>query len=182
MQFKPITAIIVLLLLSASLVVSGCTTSTTSNTNQTPSTSTAAAHDAFLEKYLAAYKDTQYSNQSRQVKAWELEWVNSTSAHLQYTVLTKPSNYTNLTGAYDVTFTVFSTTQDATNYLNAMNKTDYSLASMVYTDSPGGVAYKNVTGQAPQIYKYYQLDTLSARKEIHQADNIIYVGTTKGLS
>jgi outer membrane murein-binding lipoprotein Lpp len=37
MQFKPITAIIVLSLVVASLLVAGCTTSTTSNTNQTPS-------------------------------------------------------------------------------------------------------------------------------------------------
>jgi hypothetical protein len=37
MQFKSITVIAVLLLVVASLLVAGCTTSTTSNTNQTPS-------------------------------------------------------------------------------------------------------------------------------------------------
>ena len=37
MQLKPITAIAVLSLVVASLLVAGCTTSTTSNTNQTPS-------------------------------------------------------------------------------------------------------------------------------------------------
>jgi plastocyanin len=39
MQLKPITTIIVLSLVVASLLVAGCTTSTTSNTNQTPSAS-----------------------------------------------------------------------------------------------------------------------------------------------
>jgi hypothetical protein len=180
MQLKPITAIIVLLLVVASLLVSGCTNNTT---NQTPSgTPSTTTHDAFLEKFLAAYKDVQYSNKSQQVHAWELDWINSTSARLQTTLAWKSSSNTNYTTAYDLTYTVFPTSQDATSYVNAINKTAYSLASTVYTDSPGGVAYKNVTGQAPQIYKYYQLDTLSARKEIHQADNILYVGTTKGLS
>jgi hypothetical protein len=135
----------------AALLVGGCTTSTT---NQTPSAS-AATHDAFLEKFLAAYKDTQYSNSSRQIKAYELDWINSTSARVQNTYLWKPSNYTNSTEAHDITFIVFPTTQDTTNYVNAMNKTAYSLASTQYGDSPGGLAYQNVTGHAPQLFKAY---------------------------
>jgi len=39
MKLKPITAIVVLLVVVASLLVAGCTTSNTSNTNQTPSDS-----------------------------------------------------------------------------------------------------------------------------------------------
>jgi hypothetical protein len=180
MQLKPITAMIVLLLVVASLLVAGCTTSTTSNTNQTPTPST-ATHDAFLEKYLAAYKDTQYSNKSRQIKAYELEWINGTSARLQNTFFVQVSNYSNTTSAHDITFTVFPTSQDATNYLNAMNKTAYSLQSTIYTDSPGGLAYKNVTGNAPQIFKSYRLNEFTQSKEILQADNIVWVATLKSL-
>jgi hypothetical protein len=176
---KTITAIIVLSLVIASLLVAGCTNSTT---NQTPSAST-ATHDAFLDKFLTAYKDTQYSNKSREVHAWEIDWINSTSARLQYTILTKPTNYTNITEAYDVTFTVFPTTQDATNSVNAMNTTLYSLASTVYTDSPGGLAYQNVTGHAPQIFKFYEWNVGSYEsKEIQLIDNIVYVYTLKTLS
>ena len=152
MQLKPITAILVLVLVVASLLVSGCTTSTT---NQTPTPST-TTHDALLEKFLAAYKDIEYSNTSQQVNAWELDWINSTSVRLQFAELTKPSNYTNETTAYDATFTVFPTSQDATNYVNAMNTTAYSLYSTVYTDSDSGLAYQNVTGHAPQIFKGYE--------------------------
>jgi hypothetical protein len=179
MQLKPIAAITVLSLVVAALLVSGCTTSTT---NQTPSAST-ATHDAFLDKFLAAYKDTQYANNSRQIKAWQLDWINSTSARLQYTFVWKPSNYTNATEAHDITFMVFPTSQDATQYLNAMNKTDYSLASTQYIDSPSGLAYQNVTGHAPQIFKGYWLDVgyLEA-KQIVQIDNIINVGTAKTLN
>jgi hypothetical protein len=78
---------------------------------------------------------------------------------------------------------IFPTTQDATNYLNAMNKTEYSLASTQYGDSPGGLAYLNVTGHAPQIFKAYQQNVAySEAKEILQADNIVYLGTNKLLS
>lgn len=58
MQLKPITAILVLVLVVASLLVSGCTTSTT---NQTSSESSTATHDAFLVNYLAAYKNSTYA-------------------------------------------------------------------------------------------------------------------------
>ena len=182
MQLKPITAIIVLSLVVASLLVAGCSTSPTSTTNQTPSAST-ATHDTFLEKFLAAYKDTQYSNKSRQIKAYELEWINSTSARLQMTLFTKPTNYTNYTNAYDETFTVFPTSQDATNYVNAINKTNYSLASTVYPDWAGGLAYQNATGHAPQTFKAYQQNVgFSESKVIVLVDNIVYEYTAKTLS
>jgi CxxC motif-containing protein (DUF1111 family) len=43
MQLKPITAIVVLLLVVVSLLVTGCTSSTTSNTNQTSSETSGTA-------------------------------------------------------------------------------------------------------------------------------------------
>jgi hypothetical protein len=159
--------------------VAGCTSST--NSSQTPSATT--QHDAFLEKFLAAYKDIEYSNTSQQVNAWELDWINSTSVRLQFAELTKPSNYTNETTAYDTTFTVFPTSQDATNYVNAMNTTAYSLYSTVYTDSDSGLAYQNVTGHAPQIFKGYEWNVGSYEtKYIKLIDNIVSVTTVKTLS
>lgn len=162
--------------------VAGCTSST--NSSQTPSSTTSAAtqHDAFLEKYLAAYKDLRYSNSSLHVQAWELDWINSTSARLQWTALVKSSNSTY---NYDMTFIVFLTTQDATNYLNTMNTTAYSLAS---TEYPGG-AYQNATGHAPQIYKDYEWNEGNplniseySLHDIDQLDNIILATTAKVLS
>jgi hypothetical protein len=180
MQLKPITAIVVLLLVVVSLLVSGCSTNTN---NQTPSVApSTATHDAFLEQILAAYKDTQYSNSSRQIKAYELDWINSTSTRLQNTFLTKPSIYSNITTANDLTFTVFPTSQDATQYLNAMNKTAYSLASTLYIDFPGGLAYKNVTCHSPSIFKSYQWNVDATAHQITQVENIVYVGTIKTLS
>lgn len=178
MQSKPIAAITVFLLVFASLLVSGCIT--TNNTNQ-PSAST-ATHDAFLESYLAAYKSNRTSDTTRQVKAWEVTWVNSTSARLQWSALVK---FSNSTASYDETFITFPTTQDATNYLNAMNTTAYSLAGTQY---PAGGAYENVTGHAPQIYKDYAWNEGNPfniseykRHEIVQFDNNIVTMTAKDL-
>ena len=178
--------IAVLLLVVAALLVAGCTTSTTNTTNQTPrasATPSTSTHDAFLEKMLAEAETNTHSSKDMELKAWELTWINDTSARVQYTALNKSIN---TTYAADVTYIVFPTSQDATQYLNAMNKTEYSLASSIY---PSVGAYKNATGHAPKIYKQYEwsegsiLD-LSQYKlhQITQADNIIQISTAKILS
>jgi outer membrane murein-binding lipoprotein Lpp len=184
MQLKSITAIVVLLLVVASLLVAGCTTSTTSNTNNTPSATTSTAtHNATLEKYLSTYKNASYAEKNFSVKAWEVTWINGTSANLEYAFLNKTVNRT---VSHVVTWTVFPTTQDATNYLNAMNKTAYSLASTVY---PSGGNYQKVTGHAPAIYKDYIWNegnpfNISEYKnhEIQQLDNLIVTDTGKALT
>lgn len=178
MRLKPIAATMtVLLVVVASLLVSGCRT-TTNNTNQ-PSATT-AAHDAFLERYIAAYKSNRTADNVSQLKAWEVTWINSTSARVQYSALDKS---TNQTGALDETFIVFPSSQDATNYLNTMNLTAYSLASTQY---PAGGAYEVATGHGPQTYKEYIWNegnplNISEYKVhgIHQLDNIIAITTEK---
>jgi outer membrane biogenesis lipoprotein LolB len=190
MKFKSITTIVVLLLLVASLSVTGCTTSTTSNTNQTPSatptpsaTTSTATNQSFLEKYLAEFKNAYSEMTNVNVKAWEITWVNNTSARLEWTIHNKTVNEIyNYVG----TFIVFPTSQEATNYLNAMNKTAYSLASTQY---PSGGAYQKVTGHAPEIYKEYQWNegnpsNISEYKhhEIKQLDNITNTVTAKILT
>jgi hypothetical protein len=167
---KSITALIVLSLVIASLLVVGCTNSTT---NQTPSAST-ATHDAFLENYLAGVKNS-FSDNNLTAKAWEVTWINSTSAHVEYTIFNKS---TNGTGNHVVTYTVFPTTQDATNYLNAMNKTAYSLVS---TDNSSTIIYQKITGHAPQIYKYYVWNEGNQNHGIMQFDNLIKIETAKSL-
>jgi hypothetical protein len=182
MQFKSITAIAVLLLVVASLLVAGCTSSNTNTNNQTPNAST-ATHDAALESYLAGGKNESYAQKNSEVKAFEITWINSTTARLEITTLNKSTNATINEAS---TYTIFPTTQEATNYLNALNKTAYSLASTTY---PSSGVYKNITGHAPQTYKYYQWNegnpfNISEYKNhlIVQFDNIVKVGIIKQLS
>jgi hypothetical protein len=181
---KPLTlAICVAVIVALIIGTCGCTSS--SNTT-TPSASSSAAPSAttqpsaFLENYLAAYKAEQYSNTSQFITAWQITGVNSTSANLQWTA---QDNSTGQTLNYIITYTLFPTTQDATNYINAMNLTAYSLASTIYT----GGAYQNATGHAPQVYKEYVYEEgslLSGNAQLHaiqQADNLASVTTVKEL-
>jgi hypothetical protein len=160
----------------ASLLVAGCTTTTTNTaTNQTPSVSatpSAATHNATLENYLAVLNNTMYSQNDQTVKAFEITWINSTSARLHDVEVNKT---TNLTYSGDSTYILFPTTQDATNYLNAMNKTAYSLVS---TTCEYGGLYHKVTGYVPQICKLYRwLDSEYKVHQISQLDNIIEIDT-----
>ena len=178
---KPITAIIVLSLVVAALLISGCTSSTSNSNNQTPSTTpSTGTHDVFLDGYLAALKNFTYSNSSISVKAWDAEKINSTSAHVQRAYLVKS---TNATWSYDENILIFPTSQDATNYLNAINKTAYRLASTQY---PSEGAYLTATGHAPQIYKQYVWNEGNPYNiseytghAITQIDNIIATDTFK---
>ena len=86
------------------------------------------------------------------------------------------------------TYIIFPTTQEATQYLNAMTKTNYSLASTIYTGGTTG-AYYNVTGHAPTVYKDYSWNegnplNISEYKlhDIQQFDNIIAISTGKILN
>jgi type IV pilus biogenesis protein CpaD/CtpE len=180
MQFKPITAIAVLLLIVVSLLVAGCTTSNTSTTNQTSTPST-ATHDAFLEKYLAEYKNGTSKNYT--IKAWEVTWVNSTTARIVWADVNKT---TNNTVSRVTTVMAFPTTQAATSYFNAMNRTAYSIASTQY---PSGGAYQRVAGHAPTVYKDYVWNegdpaniSVFVYHDIQQIDNLIITYTAKVLS
>ncbi len=184
MQLKPITAIIVLSLVVASLLIAGCTTSTTSNTaSQTPSVSATpytGTHDAFLEKMLESFKNRTYSDKNYSIMAWGVTWINSTSARVNISMEDNTTTSTNITLNYVMTFTAFPTTQDATNYLNAMNTTAYKLTSTQCLNSTSGGAFKDATGHDPQICKDYERTEGSSSNiseyrlyHIFQTDNLI---------
>jgi hypothetical protein len=188
MQSKTIAAIAVLLLVVASLVVSGCTVSTTSNTTPTPSaTPSTATHDAFLEKFLAEFKSRAYADEDYSIKAWDLTWINSTSARLEMAMEENTTTSSNTINTIMI-FTAFPTTQDATNHLNTMNKTGYSLVSTECSNGSNGGAYQDATGHAAQTCKDYKRtegdsSSFSTYREYHiyQLDNLIIEATLRGF-
>jgi hypothetical protein len=155
MKSKLVAIMSVIFLVVASLLVAGCTTSTTNTTDQTPSASatpstSTATHDAFLEKYIAA--DKNYTSDTfGNVTLWKVTWINGTSAYVEWMVVNKTGNVT-ATTTIDDTYTIFLTTQDATQYLNAMNKTGYTLTS---SSNYSQGTYKTVTGSAPAVFNVY---------------------------
>jgi hypothetical protein len=174
-MIKKLLAIMVLVMV-ASLSVAGCT----SNTNNT-ATSPSSTHDALLEKLVNATKQYVYGNASNTVQAWDVTWNNGTSVTILETVKGNFSG-TNLTASSNATVISFPTTQDATNYLNAFDKTNYSLTSTNYTSDSSSHAYFNITGHNPSVYmdySYTEGSILSSMKlhEIIQTDNIIELTT-----
>jgi hypothetical protein len=149
---KKLLAIVVLVIV-ASLSIVGCT----SNTN-TPSTSpTPQAHDPTLEKLIDAYKQETNGNQSTTISAWNVTWNNATSANILFTFETSGNGSFGLTATVSVNDTVrsFPTTQDATSFLTAFDKANYSFRNTDYTSDPTSNAYYNATGHYPSVYRAY---------------------------
>ena len=171
MQSRSITAIVVFSLVVASLFVAGCTTSDISQSSPSK-----GKHDAFLENYLETYKNSFDSDPRLNVNAWELTWINSTSAQLAVTFLNKT---TNTTVNSVQTLSVFPSTKHATNYLDAMDKAAYSLASTQY---PNGGIYQLATGNVPHVYRDYVWNEGNqtseySHHEIQQLDDLLIITT-----
>ena len=167
--------VILMLVTIASLSVCGCTTTTNNNTVTSPP----MTHDALLEKLVNATKEEVYRNASYTVQTWDVTWNNGTSV----TVLgTGEETSTGITAAANSTFMSFPTTQDATNFLNVFNKTNYSLTSTDYASDTSNIYY-NATGHAPSVYKEYTYTEGSVLggsfkvNELIQFDNVILMGT-----
>jgi hypothetical protein len=162
----------------ASLSIAGCTTSTNNTaTNSSPT------RDALLEKFVNATKQEEYGNASNKVQAWDETWNNGTSVTILETVKESSSGF-NTTIAGNITIMSFPTPQDATNYLNAFDKTNYSLTSTDYaSDATASHIYYNTTGHYPSVYKEYSYtegSILSGSAKLHyltQSDNIIQMLT-----
>ena len=140
-------------LLVSIVVVAGCTTNTTNQT-ATSTPSTAASHDAFLEKYVSQYYN--YTQKNYTLKAWDVNWLNSTTVNVVSTIENKTSQGVS---SENMTIMHFKSTDDATAYFNKLNITGYTLYQNIYS---GGV-YQDVTGHKPVPYKEYMKE-LSAKQ------------------
>ena len=180
MQFKPLATITVLLLIITSLSITGCTNNTT-NTATSPSPQ---AHDATLEKYVNVTKQAEYGNKTKEILAWLVTWNNDSSVTILETVKNRTDN-SSVSG--NTTLINFQSNQDATNYLNAFDKSDYSLISTSFktSDAP---TLKNVTGHVPSVYAEYLktegsiFDLTYKATVLMQYDNIIAIQSAKLLS
>ncbi len=168
---------VVLLVAVMSLAVAGCTSSFD---HPSPSASSASLHDAALENYLNALKQSEQQNYT--ITAWNVSWKNSTTAELDFTAQ-KQTAASNTSINTKVELIHFASPDAATDYIHGLNKTGYSLASSVYEN---GGAYERARGHAPSIFKEYQKNsgesffTISVDK-IAQYDDIVWVSTSKIL-
>ena len=174
MQFKPVTAIAVLLLVVASLLVSGCTTSTTSNTNQTPSASTATARD-----YAQNYLNVTISSLSKNETLANQKIVDNgtDTVMLSYAITNKTSQPILYTNGFTTTFGLnvkrFSSVNEATRFYEQT-----SLGFTPYQPTLNASIYKTTTGHNPTINnESRRLNSITQASIATQQDEFVVWGT-----
>jgi Domain of unknown function (DUF4352) len=144
MQFKPITAIAVLLLVVASLSVCGCTSSTTSNTSDntklgymdvkvTSVPSTATIGNQSISTPKPGYKFVMYNTTVTNINATKR------NVHTSFFTLHDSNNYT-YSASYASTFpnNVFTNPGDKVNGILIFEvPQNAKLVNLVYNDYPG---------------------------------------------
>jgi hypothetical protein len=168
------TAVVLVLLFVAALCVAGCTSTQNAVTNTT--TAEPTAHNATLDKFVTAYR--QYVADVRgpgngTVTAWQVTWPNATTVNVQ-----AAGRYTQpiVNVTYNRTVIIFPTTDAATAFLNAYNKTGYFPSNV--TTERGNVS-QTALGHPLTVLKAYGAISGDARAphnlELEQADNLIII-------
>ena len=174
-------------LLVAAVFAAGCMISSNNNSStQTPSTLTSNAtaqtsllsssdkmisHDATVEKFVSETHNELLKNYSLQ--AWDVKWLNSTMVNMTFSVkINAPSTVVTLDQSKIIVR--FKSTDDATAYLNSLNRTGYEQSNDAY---PGGF-YDKVVGHNPTIFKMYQKQSDSKIYSLAQLDDTIVFAET----
>jgi hypothetical protein len=172
---KPITAIIVLLLLVASLSVAGCTSSSSSNTVSTdyPTSGRSNLVGGAVE-YLRSEYNIGYLNEKQ--KSFDVNWISNTQAQIHEEFI-DTQDYSTI--EHDYTITHFPSTAEATTYLQTSTIT---YAGTSTTPNTPIIDYYKITGTTPTVYKVYQEDF--GLESISQFDSLIveYTATVQNSS
>ncbi len=169
------SAIMIMFFAISTLAIAGCASPFA---NPSPSISQAQSlHDAALESYLNALQQVEQQNYT--MKTWNVSWKNSTTAELELTAQ-KQTSLSNASIRTKVDLIHFASPDAATEYVNSLNKTGYSLSSAAYEQ---GGAYDRARGHAPTIYKEYQRNSDEAFfsvsvDKIAQYDDIVLVSAS----
>jgi hypothetical protein len=160
-MIKPLTGLIALALLS-SILIAGCT-GCTSNT-----------HDSFLEKYVTTTR--AYLEQNFTLQAWEVKWINNTAVNMRYTIATNKTRQVQAENfppvKYNDTVLGFASTDDATAYINSLNRTEYVPHESVYHSGP----YQTAAGHPPTTYSAYtKILRPTSGSYVIQLDNIVLI-------
>ncbi len=172
MRLKAAIAVICIVL--TALAAGGCTSPLT---KPSPSASPTTLHDAALENYLNALQQVEQQNYT--IKAWNVSWKNDTTAELAF-IAQKQTSLSNTSISTKVELIHFASPDAATEYINSLNKTGYSLSSTVYQQ---GGAYDKARGHAPTVFKEYQRNSDEAFfsvsvDKIAQYDDIVWISTS----
>jgi len=172
---------IILLVIVASLSIAGCSTFPVSTSSPTPTptltptiqtTPTSSGHNAVLEQTVILTENNENMLIGWTQESWNVIWRGANRVTM---LSTDYKNDTKSTWSDNETLIVFPTTQDATNYLNAFDKSNYSLVSTTYNRTLD--LYPIALGHDPQTYQEWStsgaINGPYTLYEIRQYDNIL---------
>jgi flagellar basal body-associated protein FliL len=146
---KPYWVLLIALIVAGAVLVAGCASPLSNNTSPTPSTATpqtSEQHDAFLAQFVSSLYGEFKNNTT--VNLWDVKWRNNTTVNVvvRYNLTTSTSVTDNQT------IIRFQTIDDATNYVQSLNKSGYVLTTNV--TSLQARAHQLVAGQ-PTMHQEY---------------------------
>jgi len=161
--------ILVALALSGSVVVAGCTAPNTAPMSPSPSP-TAEQHDPLLENYVDSLHVAL--GQGTTLSGWQVNWKNNSAVNVQ---VQKEDAVLNRNVTENQTITRFSSVDEATRYVDSLNKTGYVVTTNV--TSVETRLYQGITGAAPTVYRdYVQIKLLGPTyNNIKQINDIVVI-------
>ena len=170
---KPYWVLLIALIVAGAVLVAGCTSPLSNNTSPTPSTATSQTseqHDAFLAQFVSSLYGEFKNNTT--VLSWDVKWRNNTTVNVvvRYNLTTSTSVTDNQT------IIRFQTIDDATNYVQSLNKSGYVLTTNV--TSLQARAYQLVAGQPTMHQEYTKIAIQNPTySNIIQIDKIVTLET-----
>jgi hypothetical protein len=178
---------VIAFLLVVTVLAAGCMTNETNkNSTQTLSASTSnvttktssispsnatTVRDATLEKFISEiHKDLQ---ENFTLLAWNVKWLNGTTVTITSTAKIEVKS-TSKTFDQSRTIIHFKSTDDASAYLNGLDRVGYESVAYAY---PGGF-YSKVIGHNPTLFKWYQKQSDQKSNYIYQFDDTIEIAET----
>jgi hypothetical protein len=138
-------------------------------------TATPSGHNAVLEQSVSLSENNKNNLIGWKLEAWNVIWNSDNSVTMLSTSLKQEQNGTKSTWSDNETLIAFPTTQDATNYLNALDKTNYVLMSTAYNSALD--TYPIALGHDPQTFQQWSTSAAATGPhtlyEITQYDNIL---------
>ncbi len=130
-----------------------------------------------LVRYLEAYNQTIHQLHPNNLTVYRVTWNNSSAPQTEAAFTYHPagSNTTNIRFSDNVTVTRFSSVAEAAQYADSR-----SSGANVILDFPTSMpsAYASMTGHAPLVYSYYDVQPATGKpgKLVIQLDEYVWVG------
>jgi hypothetical protein len=165
---------LVALLLLGEALGAGCTAPNANTTSPSPSATAQAAqqHDPLLESYVGSLRLA--IGEGATLSSWQVAWENGSAVNVQ---VQKEDAILNRNLTENQTIVRFKSIDEATNYVDNLNKTGY-VATTNLTSIETRV-YQGITGGAPSVYRDYVRIKLvgPAYDNIKQINDIVILQT-----